>query len=176
MKISIATLSSQRLERVIAQVQNYGKRMDRNAGKLAKRLAEVGAAVAAAGFASDLNYIPREDAQSVAVSAEKSANEQSTYVLKAAGKAVAFLEFGAGVTYLNQRHPWAGKVTPPMGPGTYPGKGQWLREDGWYVPGTYDKSTKMSIKTLGNAPTMAMYDAFTEMKNNVNDFAKEVFK
>lgn len=176
MKINITNLSAQSIGQAIAQLQQFAAKLNSDADTFANQLAGVGQLTASYWYSTDKDYEPRTDAN-VAVSVQKNQNAQNSYALTATGKAVAFLEFGAGITYSGNAHPWNGKVTPPMGPGTYPGAGHWKDPGGWYVPGTYDPSKKRSIKTLGNPPTKAMYNAFETMKqkNVYQPLAKQIF-
>ena len=88
----------------------------------------------------------------------------SVAVIYAEGESVAFIEFGAGIKY-GYGHPQAGEHG--MGPGTYPGKGHWDNEKGWwYGHGQH---------SYGNPPAMAMYDAVQKMTEELTRIAKEVF-
>jgi hypothetical protein len=90
----------------------------------------------------------------------------SVAVIYAEGEAVAFIEFGAGITY-GYGHPQAGEFG--MGPGTYPdGKGHWDNPKGWWFGS--------SQHTYGNPPAMAMYNAVQEIAQNVTEIAREVFR
>lgn len=87
------------------------------------------------------------------------------FILYASGKAVAFIEYGAGVTFNS--------------PGSYPdlrppgiveigeyGYGQGANYDGWISPYGH---------TFGNPAAMPMYFAKREMVQNLNKIAQEVF-
>lgn len=81
----------------------------------------------------------------------------------ARGPSVLFMEYGAGVTYSSEQHPWNDEHG--MGPGTYPtthpGRKNsygvrvpnWMNDKGWYF-GSY------GFHTFGNPPAMAMYQAY----------------
>ena len=91
------------------------------------------------------------------------------YCIKAEGKAVAFIEFGAGV-YHNSGEPYP-KPRPDgiVGIGQY-GKGLGKRQ-AW---GFKDDSGELVI-THGNPAAMPMWYASEEMRKNILKIAKEVF-
>ena len=91
------------------------------------------------------------------------------YCIKAEGKAVAFIEFGAGV-YHNPGEPYPKpRPTGIVGIGEY-GKGRGKRQ-AW---GFKDDSGNLVI-THGNPAAMPMWYASEEMRNNILKIAKEVF-
>ena len=54
-----------------------------------------------------------------------------------------------------------------MGPGTYPGKGNWDNEKGWWFG--------HGKHSYGNPPAMAMYEAVQTMTEELTRIAREVF-
>lgn len=94
------------------------------------------------------------------------------YKIVVNGDSVAFVEFGAGVRY-GEGHPQASEFG--VGPGTYPsGKGHWNDPDGWYLPkGKW--AADGTRHTYGNPPNMPMYNTATDLRNEVERVAREVF-
>lgn len=90
-----------------------------------------------------------------------------TWVIRALGEDICFLEFGAGVTwgkgYLGER---PSKV---VGIGEY-GKGHGDNPHGWWF-----KNGNKAKRTLGNPPANAMYGAQEIIRQRVYDVAREVF-
>ncbi len=116
MKIRVS-LSPSSIDAAIKQLTDYQKDLDRKAQEICKRLADMGALYAEWNFsgvlyAGDIDYEITVDRK-----------DENTYVIKANGKSVLFMEFGAGVKH-GYGHPQAEEFG--MGPGTYPnGKGHW---------------------------------------------------
>lgn len=91
------------------------------------------------------------------------------YCIKAEGKAVAFIEFGAGV-YHNPGEPYPKpRPTGIVGIGEY-GEGRG-KHQAW---GFKDDSGNLVI-THGNPAAMPMWHASEEMRNNILKIAREVF-
>ena len=162
MKIKVS-LSPSSIDAAIKQLEDYSKDLDRKAKELCKRLADMGAMYAEWNFsgviyAGDIDYkitVDRVDA--------------NTYAIKANGETVLLMEFGAGVKH-GYGHPQAAEFG--MGPGTYPnGKGHWDDSKGWWF-GEKGNWTH----TYGNAPGMPMYNAAKDLRKEILDIAREVFK
>lgn len=91
------------------------------------------------------------------------------YCIKAEGKAVAFIEFGAGVHY-NPSEPYPNpRPSGIVGIGEY-GKGLGKRK-AW---GFKDDGGNLVI-THGNPAAMPMWYASEEMRSNIKRIAQEVF-
>lgn len=84
-------------------------------------------------------------------------------------EAILFLEFGAGVKYSGTVNPKAAEVG--YEPGTYPGKGYWDSETGWWYMGD-DGEWHHSY---GIEAAMPMYKATVAMRQKIRSIAKEVF-
>ena len=162
MKIK-CSLAPSSIEAAIKQLEDYSKDLERKAQELCKRLADMGAMYAEWNFsgvlyAGDIDYkitVDRVDA--------------NTYAIKANGETVLLMEFGAGVKH-GYGHPQAAEFG--MGPGTYPnGKGHWDDPKGWWF-GEKGNWTH----TYGNAPGMPMYNAAKDLRKEILDIAREVFK
>ena len=141
----------------IKELRLYKRWVIEKEAELRSRLASLGATVASIEFARAI-YNGSND---VSVRVDDTG---SVAVIYAEGESVAFIEFGAGIKY-GYGHPQAGEHG--MGPGTYPGKGHWDNEKGWwYGHGQH---------SYGNPPAMAMYDAVQKMTEELTRIAREVF-
>lgn len=149
-------LSERGIDRLIKKLDEYEKWMNRKVQEFVNRLAQEGVQIAQIGFSS-AQYDGTND---VTVTVENRGETVAAVV--ATGKAVLFIEFGAGYL-MGYGHP------EPMeyGPGTYPGKGHWDDPDGWYFA--------HGQKSYGNPPAAAMYNARKELEQRLTDIAKEVF-
>ena len=151
-------LTNKSIGKAMREVKKYQAWVLEKEAELRSRLAMMGATVASIRFARAI-YTGSND---VTVRVD---NTGSVAVIYAEGEAVAFIEFGAGITY-GYGHPQAGELG--VGPGTYPdGKGHWDDPKGWWFGS--------SQHTYGNPPAMAMYAAVQEITENVTKIAKEVF-
>ena len=141
----------------IKELRLYKRWVIEKEAELRSRLAALGATVASIEFSRAI-YNGSKD---VSVRVDDTG---SVAVIYAEGESVAFIEFGSGIKY-GYGHPQAGEHG--MGPGTYPGKGHWDNEKGWwYGHGQH---------SYGNPPAMAMYDAVQKMTEELTRIAKEVF-
>ena len=162
MKIRIS-LSEASIDEAIKKVEAYKNDLDRKAQELCKRLADMGALYAEWNFegvlyAGDIDYNITVDRI-----------DEHTYAIKASGETVLLMEFGSGVKH-GYGHPQAAEFK--MGPGTYPnGKGHWNDPTGWWF-GEKGNWTH----TYGNAPGMPMYNAAKDLRREILDVAREVFK
>jgi hypothetical protein len=143
----------------VKAVQKYQAWVSLKEKELRSRLAMLGATVASIQFARAI-YTGSND---ITVRVDDTG---SVAVIYAEGEAVAFIEFGAGITY-GYGHPQAGEFG--VGPGTYPdGKGHWDNPKGWWFGN--------SQHTYGNPPAAAMYSAVQEIAKSVTEIAREVFR
>ncbi len=142
----------------IKELQQYKRWIVEKEAELRSRLASLGASVASIEFSRAI-YNGSND---VSVRVDDTG---SVAVIYAEGESVAFIEFGSGIKH-GYGHPQAGEHG--MGPGTYPGKGNWDNEKGWwYGHGQH---------SYGNPPAMAMYEAVQKMTEELTRIAKEVFR
>ena len=156
--IRINGISEATIEAAAQEVRRYAEWIKRKEAELRSRLASLGATVASIQFSRAI-YNGTND---VAVRVDDTG---SVAVIYAEGESVAFIEFGAGITY-GSGHPQADEFG--VGPGTYPeGKGHWDNPGGWwYAHGQH---------TYGNPPAMAMYQAVQAMTAEITTIAREVF-
>lgn len=145
-----------------------------------ERLAKIGIDVAQTRFYS-AQYDGNND---VRVEQTPQWVDDHTLAITASGKAITFIEFGAGVHYTEQ-HPKADELG--MIRGEYgQGKGKQNTWGYYGVPGTngvvrkikdtHDGGGKVLVLTHGNPPARAMYDAGKAMRENVTRIAMEVFR
>lgn len=152
-------LTNRSISDAVKAVQKYQAWVSLKEKELRSRLAMLGATVASIQFARAI-YTGSND---ITVRVDDTG---SVAVIYAEGEAVAFIEFGAGITY-GYGHPQAGEFG--VGPGTYPdGKGHWDNPKGWWFGN--------SQHTYGNPPAAAMYSAVQEIAKSVTEIAREVFK
>ena len=81
-------------------------------------------------------------------------------------------EFGSGLRAQRSSNAWAGKVSPPMGTGTFPGQTHAFDPDGWWymdLEGEWHHS-------YGVYASMPMWHAFNEMEDQIISTAQEVFR
>ena len=151
-------LTEQSLSRGIREVERYKAWVMRKEKLLRTELAALGATVASIQFSRAI-YNGSND---VSVRVDDTG---SVAVIYAEGESVAFIEFGSGIKY-GYGHPQAGEHG--MGPGTYPGKGNWDNEKGWWYG--------HGLHSYGNPPAMAMYEAVQKMTEDLTRIAREVFR
>lgn len=155
--IVIDGLTNKNITRAIKELRRYKEWVLKKESELRERLATLGATVASIQFSRAIY----DGVKDVSVRVD---NTGSVAVIYAEGEAVAFIEFGAGDLY-GHGHPQAGEHG--MGPGTYPGKGNWDNPKGWwYGSGQH---------SYGNPPAMAMYQAVQAITEDLTRIAREVF-
>ena len=140
--------------------------------RLIDELAKIGVETASVRFAN-AQYDGTND---VSVSTEWDGDNRC--VIHADGHAVAFIEFGTGVHYVDD-HPKAADFGAVRGTFGY-GLG---RFDSWRYtgdPGTNGERITEGrhagqIRTHGNPPAYAMYEAGQEIRNKIDDTVREVF-
>ena len=149
------------VQAAIREIEAYKKWVVEKANELAERLADMGAVNVSLGFSRAV-YTGDKD---VDVTVEQLSDNK--YAIVASGETVLFLEFGSGITY-GYGHPNPSVDGQPMGPGTYPSdKGHWKDPKGWWIPG--------SEHTYGNPPSMTMYQTGKDLRENLEQIAREVF-
>ena len=156
-------ISEETIKAAANELLKYAEWVQRKESELVAKLAERGKMVASVKFAG-AQYDGTND---VSVRVDSTG---SVAVIYAEGAAVAFIEFGSGAEK-GYGHPDAGKHG--LGPGTWStneelgGKGHWDDPNGWYY--------KHGVKSHGNPPAMAMYDAVQAMTAEITTIAREVF-
>lgn len=165
------TVNIRGLDELIDQLGNYANSLEKRAGEICQRLAQIGYDVAYQIMSG--HVYSGETINSLTIE-ERSPTE---YVLWAESKALLFFEFGAGVN--GGGHPQAGEFG--FGPGTYPGQTHALDPKGWWFP-TDDPN--LIVRTgedgqgyghsYGNPPHMPFYNAGARIKEDLERVAKEV--
>ena len=156
------SLSARDLNQAIKELKAYRDSIEAKEQQLLDELANIGVREASIRFTTAM-YDGTND---VSVTLESIANG---YRIVAAGQAVCFIEFGAGV-YHNSGEPYPNpRPAGVVGIGEY-GKGRGKRQ-AW---GFRDDSGELVI-THGNPAAMPMWYASEEMRNNILKIAREVF-
>ena len=171
MKISMS-LNTASIDEAIRQLEEYKINLERKAKELCQRLASAGYTIAEMQFGSAI-YDGHND-----VSVEL-IDEQNKLVIRASGQTVLFIEFGTGVTYYTY-HPKRAELG--IGNvGTY-GHGLGKLTGGWRYRGELgtngvpDEKHPGYIHTYGNPANMPMYNASKDIRSEVLNIAREVFK
>ena len=156
------SLSSSSIKNAINEVKAFRKSIDVKKDKLLEELANIGVKEASVRFTTAM-YDGMNDSN---VTLE---TIPDGYCIVVEGKAVAFIEFGAGV-YRNTGEPYPNpRPAGIVGIGEY-GKGYGKRQ-AW---GFKDDSGELVI-THGNPAAMPMWYASEEMRSKILKIAKEVF-
>lgn len=163
------------LDRLISRLEAYQKSLEEKQHTLLRELTMVGIDVAEAKFQT-AQYDGDND---VIVNKQPEWVGDNKLFLTATGNSITFIEFGTGIHYAEQ-HPKAAALGAIRG--AY-GQGKGSRDSWGYYgnPGTNGRVVKENDKgtvvlTHGNPPARAMYDSAKEMRNQVANIAREVFK
>lgn len=161
-------LSRESIRAGIKEIREFQKWLNIVSGDLTQRLAQEGYNVAAINFAS---VTPLYDSRSGYADVDLNVRFIGKHkaAIRASGKDVCFIEFGAGVT-MGQGYPGE-RPSGVVGIGDY-GKKQGGNEKGWW----FTDNTKKSVHTYGNPPAAAMFDAQQTICRRVEAIAKEVFR
>lgn len=155
-------LDPEDMHRAVNELKAYEQDILDKKNKLIERLGEIGVGEASVRFTTAM-YDGTND---VKVSLDTIENG---CVIKADGKAVAFIEFGAGV-YHNTSEPYPNpRPKGVVNIGEY-GKGKGKRK-AW----GYKNDSDELVITRGNPAAMPMWYASEEIKKSVLTIAKEVF-
>lgn len=161
-KVIKMSLSTKSIGKAIKELKEYRDSLDRRKDELIEELAKIGVQEASVRFTTAI-YDGVNDSD---VTLEPIMNG---YQIVARGKAVAFIEFGAGV-YHNPTEPYPDpRPSGIVGIGEY-GHGYGKRQ-AW---GFRDESGELVI-THGNPAAMPMWYASEEMRKSVLKIAKKVF-
>lgn len=155
-------LSSSSIQDAITELKSFRDSIDAKMDKLLEKLGEIGVKEASVRFTTAI-YDGVNDS-SVSLEPIKDG-----YCIKAEGRAVAFIEFGAGV-YHNPGEPYPNpRPAGIVGIGEY-GKGYGKRQ-AW---GFRDESGELVI-THGTPAAMPLWYASEEMRDAILETFKEVF-
>lgn len=163
------------VDEIIERLEKLKKSLETKQHELLERLSEIGIDVASVKFKS-AQYDGIND-----VSVDKTPEwyDEKTLAIVARGQAVAFIEFGTGVHYV-ETHPAAQKVGAVRGSF---GKGNGSKDSWSYYgnPGTNGhvvrtlEDGQTVVRTHGNPPARAMYDAGKAMREKIVEIAREVY-
>lgn len=161
-KIIKMNLNPKSIDNAIRELRAYNTSLNAKKDELLKRLAYIGVKEASVRFTTAIY----DGVNDVTVQLDKNVDG---YCITAKGKAVAFIEFGAGV-YHNPGEPYPDpRPEGIVGIGEY-GEGHGKRQ-AW---GYRDESGEVVI-TRGNPAAMPMWYASEEMRSAVAEIFKEVF-
>lgn len=161
-KVINMSLSTKSIGKGLKELKAYRDSLERKEKQLIEELANIGVREASVRFTTAI-YDGVNDSE---VTLETINNG---YQIVAAGKAVAFIEFGAGV-YHNPSEPYPNpRPDGIVGIGEY-GKGYGKRQ-AW---GFRDDSGELVV-THGNPAAMPMWYASEEMRNSILTIARRVF-
>lgn len=161
-RVITMNLSSKSIQNAIRELRSYRDSLDAKMDELLEKLAYIGVKEASVRFTTAI-YDGVNDS-SVTLETIKDG-----YCIKAEGRAVAFIEFGAGV-YHNPGEPYPNpRPAGIVGIGEY-GKGYGKRQ-AW---GFRDESGELVI-THGTPAAMPMWYASEEMRSAILKTFKEVF-
>lgn len=169
--IRLKPLDGASIDAAIQELESYKAWMQQKEEQLVGRLADIGLQVARVRFAG-AKYAGTND---VTCRVE---HDGRRAVILARGEAVAFIEFGTGVSH--PAYPPGTDYTPPPHGSYGLGKGR-RRKWGYYGdPGNIgevktNKAGREVVITSGNDPALAMWTAVIQMSEEVTQIAREVF-
>lgn len=172
MEITINPFDKKSVEKAIKQLKDYKNRIAEKEAEMVRRIAQLGLQVASVKFATAM-YAGTND---VRCRVEQNGTKATIF---ADGEAVGFIEFGTGVRH--PEHPGFADYQQPAH-GTY-GRGLG-KNPGWWDyngdPGNKGhvittKSGRTKVRTSGNDPAMAMYEAIISMTEQIATIAREVW-
>ena len=155
-------LSDKDIDRLIVEFSQYRQMLLKKEKQFLARLANIGLKEASVRFTTAMY----DGINDVTVQLD---DKGTGYVIEAAGRAVAFIEFGAGV-YYNEGEPY-----PSARPSGIVGIGQYGKGYGKRKAWGYRDETNQLVITRGNPAAMPMWYASEEMKRSVTKIAREVF-
>lgn len=162
-KVIGMSLSTKSIGQALRELKAYRDSIESREKQLLEELANIGVREASVRFTTAM-YDGENDSE---VTLETIDNG---YCIKAEGKAVAFIEFGAGV-YHNPTEPYPNpRPNGIVGIGEY-GNGYGKRQ-AW---GFRDEASGELVITHGNPAAMPMWYASEEMRNSILKIARRVF-
>ena len=161
-KVIKMSLSTASIDNAMKELWEYQYSLNAKKNKILEELANIGVQEASVRFTTAM-YDGVNDSSVTLDTVDNG------YCIRAEGKAVAFIEFGAGV-YHNPSEPYPNpRPSGIVGIGEY-GKGRGKRQ-AW---GFRDESGELVI-THGNPAAMPMWYASEEMRSKILKIAQEVF-
>ena len=161
-KVIRMKLTPDSIDDAIKQLQTYRDSIETKKNKLVRMLAEIGVREASVRFTTAIYDGINDSSVNLKIS-------KNGCVIEAKGKAVCFIEFGAGV-YHNTGEPYPDpRPDGIVGIGEY-GKGKGKRQAWGFI-----NEAGEVVVTRGNPAAMPMWYASEEMRNNILKIAREVF-
>lgn len=161
-KIIQMTLGTSSIKDAIKELKAYRDSLEQKKDRLLEKLANIGVREASVRFTTAM-YDGVNDSS---VSLETIDNG---YAIVAAGHAVAFIEFGAGV-YHNPGEPY-----PNPRPEGIVGIGEYGKGRGKQQTWVFRDEAGEKVFTHGNPAAMPLWYASEEMRSKITQIAKEVF-
>lgn len=173
------------LQKTIQRLEKEQETRKEKLHELMERLAKIGVSVAKYSFDRAL-YAGLND-----VSVQFEWESDNRVAVKASGYHVMFIEFGSGIRY--GEHPQSAEMG--FAHGTY-GHKQGANPSGWVYEGypgqnppadtdyvvtkngkqKYGKTGNPLVRTKGNPPSMSMFAAGREMRDQIERIVREVFR
>jgi hypothetical protein len=157
--MSLSTSSIEAAKKELRQFQNS---LEQKKNKLLERLANIGLREASVRFTTAM-YDGVNDSHVTLMATNNG------YVIVAEGRAVAFIEFGAGV-YHNPGEPY-----PDPRPAGIVGIGEYGKGYGKRQTWVFRDEAGEKVFTHGNPAAMPMWYASEEMRSKITQIAREVF-
>ena len=159
-------LSRESIREGIKEIRAFRNWLTEKERELTKRLADIGWGTATVRFASVAPFYNNGKGYNYSISVRRIGRG---YAIRASGKDVCFIEFGAGVRYGYGYH--GERPEGIVGIGEY-GRKQGGNENGWW----YTSLSGESEHTYGNPPASGMYQAEQAVRQQVYKRAQEVFR
>ena len=162
------------VDSIIKRLESYTKNLEEKNRVFMERLAQIGIDTATLKF-SQAQY---DGVNDVVVEQTPHWEGDNTLYVTATGSTILFIEFGTGVHY-TEKHPLQSKFGYERGTYGY-GLG---KLESWRYKGSPGTNGELitegphagEIRTQGNPPARAMYDAAKEMRSKIREIAREVY-
>lgn len=168
------------LSKVITKIESFSKLIEEKAKIFLTRLSELGLTIAEAKI-SDIVY--PGDMSDLNIESEWQDDKHLSIVFRS--KAILFIEFGTGTHFSIPEHPLASEYGYTRG-GYGKGKGKndwWLYPDRGINAGTpgsseaFGNSGRTPLRiTHGNPANRIVYDTGKDLREQISNIAREVFK
>ena len=168
-------LSTESIDKAIAELERYRKSLETKRDTLLKRLGLLGRDV----VAEIMSGVPEEISRSNNSDYQTDFKvEGGTVIIYLHGDKVAFVEFSAGITYGITGSEYPTDAGAPYGMGTYnPESDNWSNPNGWWFKDPSNPAANKYgwVHTWGNRAYMPMYHAEEAIIIDAVRIAKEVF-
>lgn len=171
MAIEFSISGSKDITKIVKKIKRYRAGVSKKTKQAVNELAQLGKTIAQENF----NNAEYDGTNDVTVYVEKTKDGTS---IVAKGNAVAFIEFGTGITYTETKHPKHNETPGIVIHGSY-GKGLGANPLGWIYKGNAGTNGIVlkngSILTKGNQPNRCLYDTSKEIERLRNEIFKKEF-